>query len=87
VTQVNIHYAKTHLSRLIEAALRGEEVIIAKANQPLVRLSIVHGEPAKKKSAWQIAEEMNLQGGLAPGWDDPMTEDDLYQYLGGKLQK
>ena len=36
--EVNIHEAKTQLSRLLEAALAGEEVIIAKAGTPLVRL-------------------------------------------------
>lgn len=35
---VNIHEAKTHLSRLIEAALRGESVVIAKAGKPLVKV-------------------------------------------------
>lgn len=34
----NIHAAKTSLSKLIELALAGEEVIISKAGQPLVRL-------------------------------------------------
>lgn len=33
---VNIHEAKTHLSRLIEAAVNGEPFIIAKAGKPLV---------------------------------------------------
>ncbi len=36
--QVNIHHAKTHLSKLIQRALAGEEIIIAKAGEPLVRL-------------------------------------------------
>ena len=35
---VNIHAAKTHLSRLVEAAAAGEEIIIAKAGKPLARL-------------------------------------------------
>lgn len=35
---INIHAAKTHLSRLIEQADSGREVIIAKAGRPLVRL-------------------------------------------------
>ena len=35
---VNMHEAKTHLSRLVERAVEGEEVIIAKAGKPLVRL-------------------------------------------------
>lgn len=35
---VNMHEAKTHLSRLVERAANGEEVIIAKAGKPLVKL-------------------------------------------------
>lgn len=35
---VNIQEAKTHLSRLVEEVMRGEEVVIAKAGKPMVRL-------------------------------------------------
>lgn len=35
---VNIHEAKTHLSRLVEQAARGESFIIAKAGKPLVKV-------------------------------------------------
>ncbi len=41
VHQVNIHEAKTQLSRLIQEALSGTEVIIARRNQPLVRLDVL----------------------------------------------
>ena len=34
----NIHHAKTHLSRLVERASKGEEFIIAKAGKPLVKV-------------------------------------------------
>jgi prevent-host-death family protein len=37
-TTVNMHEAKTHLSRLVERAMAGEEVIIAKDGTPKVRL-------------------------------------------------
>lgn len=37
--RVNIHEAKTHLSRLIEAAVAGEPFVIAKAGKPLVRVT------------------------------------------------
>lgn len=37
-TQVNIYQAKTHLSDLVERASGGEEIIIAKAGSPRVRL-------------------------------------------------
>ena len=36
--QVNIHEAKTHLSQLLSQALSGEEIVIAKAGKPMVRL-------------------------------------------------
>jgi prevent-host-death family protein len=35
---VNIHEAKTHLSRLVEQAARGESFVIAKAGRPLVKV-------------------------------------------------
>ncbi|MGA1316205.1 MAG: type II toxin-antitoxin system Phd/YefM family antitoxin [Rubrivivax sp.] len=37
-TVINIHEAKTHLSRLVEQAARGQEFVIAKAGRPLVRV-------------------------------------------------
>ncbi len=39
--QVTIHEAKTNLSKLIQEALAGEEVIIAKNKQPLIRLTVL----------------------------------------------
>jgi prevent-host-death family protein len=36
--QVNLHDAKTHLSRYVDQALAGEEVVIARAGKPLVKL-------------------------------------------------
>jgi prevent-host-death family protein len=36
--EVNIHHAKTHLSRLLEQVALGEEVIIAKAGRPVAKL-------------------------------------------------
>lgn len=44
MTKVNIHEAKTNLSKLLEKALNGEEVIIAKAGKALVRLVPVREE-------------------------------------------
>ena len=38
MTTVNIHEAKTHLSRLLEAVAAGESVVIAKAGKPVARL-------------------------------------------------
>ena len=45
---VNIHQAKTHLSRLIEDAMDGETFVIAKAGKPMVKVSRVDApEPEK----------------------------------------
>ncbi len=41
MSQVNIHDAKTHLSKLIERAASGEEVIIARAGKPVARLTAI----------------------------------------------
>ena len=39
MSTVNIHEAKTHLSRLLETAARGETVVIARAGKPVVKLT------------------------------------------------
>jgi prevent-host-death family protein len=46
---VNIHEAKTHLSRLIEKAARGEAFVIAKAGKPLVKVTALDS-PASGQS-------------------------------------
>lgn len=38
---VSIHEAKTHLSRLIQRALDGEEIVIARRNEPLIKLQVI----------------------------------------------
>ncbi len=43
MAQVNIHEAKTHLSRLLQRVAAGEEIIIAKAGRPIARLVAVGG--------------------------------------------
>ncbi len=51
---VNIHEAKTHLSRLIQRAAAGEEIIIAKAGTPLVKLvPYVATREARKPGCWR----------------------------------
>lgn len=46
MTTVNIHEAKTHLSRLVERAAQGESFIIAKAGRPMVKV-VALDEPAE----------------------------------------
>ena len=53
-TTVNIHAAKTHLSRLIERAEQGEETVIARAGRPVARL-VPYREEGKQRvpGAWK----------------------------------
>jgi len=45
---VNLHAAKTHLSRLVEEAIAGEDIVIAKAGRPLVRLVALDAERRRR---------------------------------------
>ena len=46
---VNLHEAKTHFSRLVDAAANGEEIIIAKAGKPAARLVPLERAKAKRR--------------------------------------
>jgi prevent-host-death family protein len=74
--QVNIHAAKTNLSRLIDRAESGEEVIIAKAGRPVVKLVPVRQQTRRVfgSAAGQIV--------FRKGWDAPLSEKDLQVFLG-----
>jgi prevent-host-death family protein len=47
---VSMHDAKTHLSRLVNEALAGEEVVIARHHRPLVRLTVVKDSPSVRST-------------------------------------
>ncbi len=47
---VNIHEAKTHLSRLIRKVINGEEVVIARGNKPVVKLVSLEAKFRHEKS-------------------------------------
>ena len=47
--EVNIHEAKTHLSRLLERVAMGEEVVIAKAGKPVAKLVPLGSRPKMRK--------------------------------------
>lgn len=69
---VNIFEAKTQLSKLIEMAERGEDVVIARAGKPVVRITRL--EPAKKSIRFG-----GLKGKIwiADDFDAPLPEDFL----------
>ena len=51
----NIHEAKTHLSRLIECVIAGQEIIIGKAGKPVAKLIPYeqNHEPRRPGGSWQ----------------------------------
>ena len=71
--QVNMHTAKTQLSKLIEAMERGEEVIIARGNTPVARLV-----PARKKEPFKFGIlEGKIDPAKMPDFLEPMDEEEL----------
>ncbi len=51
---VNMHEAKTHLSRLVERAVNGEDIVIAKAGRPVARLvPYVERKEPRKPGRWK----------------------------------
>ena len=74
--QMNIHDAKTNLSKLIEAAEAGEEVIIARNNVPVVRIVAV------TKSGFRFGLLQGLVSGPIPDFLEPMPEEDLRLWEG-----
>ena len=78
--QVNMHEAKTHFSKLIRRVLNGEEVIIARAGEPVARLGPVEGqrkprrEPGSARGLVRIADD----------FDAPLPDDILAGFEGGE---
>jgi prevent-host-death family protein len=68
---VKIHEAKTNLSRLIEKACRGEDIIIARGDEPVVRLVPIAG---KKRRNLGILKGKLVVG---PEFFEPLPSDEL----------
>ncbi len=66
---VNIHEAKTHLSRLLQRVMNGEEVIIAKAGKPVAKLSPVREAPKRRVPGNDAGKVI-----IKPDFDDPLHE-------------
>ncbi len=69
MTQVSIHEAKTHLSRLLRRVACGEEIIIAKANQPVALLVPFKSTRQRKLGVDQGAFE------VPDNFDDPLPDE------------
>jgi prevent-host-death family protein len=76
--QVTVHAAKTHLSKLIEAALTGEEVVIAKGKRPVVKIVPV---PAGRFTIGLLKGQLT---GSGPDFFEPMGEEELVLWEGSR---
>ena len=74
---VNVHEAKTRLSRLIEAAEAGEEVVIARAGRPVVRL-VAFGRRSQPRKLGRLAGKLSIP----EDFDAPMPEEWLALFEG-----
>lgn len=74
---INIHEAKTHLSRLLEQVAMGEEIVIAKAGKPIARLVPLEAPP-KKRQLGLLKGKLNVQD----DFDAPLTDDELTLFEG-----
>ena len=73
--QVNIHEAKTNLSRLLSKVEKGEEIIIAKAGKPIARLMKFTEEEPKRK----LGRDAGLFE-VPDDFDEPLSEDILKSF-------
>ena len=72
---VNIHEAKTQLSKLLARVVQGEEIIIARAGRPIAKLVAVTVDQARRPGRY------SGQGYIAEDFDAPLrdVEDSFYQ--------
>ena len=76
---VNIHEAKTHLSRLVDRAAKGEPFVIAKAGKPLVKVVPLDAPPAGE------IKRLGFMSGIAvPDDFDTMFQDEIEKMFYGK---
>jgi prevent-host-death family protein len=75
--QFTVHAAKTNLSKLIDAALAGEEIVIAKGSKPVVKLVAI------RQGKFQIGVLSGQLTGPGPDFLEAIGEDDLSVWEGG----
>ncbi len=67
---VNVHEAKTHLSKLLERVQLGEEIVIARSGKPVARLVAVK-EPGRRREPGSARGQIRM----AEDFDAPLPED------------
>ena len=75
MTQVNIHEAKTHLSRLLARVAAGEEIIIARGGEPVARLA-----PLSRRTRPRVLGQDEGLFEIPEDFDAPLPEDVLQSF-------
>ncbi len=78
--QVNINEAKTKLSKLIARAIAGEDVVIAKAGKPVVKLTRLAPQSPPKGKRILGGMEGKIKF-IDPDWDKPMTAEEVKKFF------
>ena len=73
--QINIHEAKTHFSRLIEKALAGEEVNIARNGTPILTLKPIPAQEVERKPGLSFGK-----GKIGDDFDEPLNTEILNEF-------
>ena len=76
---VNIYEAKTKLSKLVDLAAAGQEIIIARNGKPVAKLTTIE-QPKKKLIVYGLLEG---KGWIADDFDDPLPEE-IQKYFEGR---
>jgi prevent-host-death family protein len=79
MTTVNLHAAKTHFSKLVDAAAAGEEIIIAKAGKPVARLVPLASLDKRSKRRLGLLADRAV---IPPDFDAPLPDSVLDVFEG-----
>ena len=77
MVEVNVHEAKTHLSKLLARVAAGEEVLISRAGKPMARL-VPAGKAARPR---RKPDRDKGRGWIADDFDGPLADDLLARFL------
>lgn len=73
---INIHEAKTHFSKLIDAAIHGEQIVIAKAGKPIIKLMPIKARKIPLRKPGSLRGKIHM----ADDFDAPLPKDLLESF-------
>ena len=78
MTLINIHAAKTQLSRLLDAAAAGDEIVISRAGKPVARLAPFAAPPApERRRLGRLGGQLKIPA----DFDAPLSDEELDRFV------